>query len=222
MIRIENLTKQFHGEGETVTVLSGLAMHVQEKTIVSVEGASGEGKSTLLNIIGTVDQATTGSVMVSNREVTSMSEREKEQFRAHELGFIFQHHYLLPDFTILENAMMPLLIQRNSIANAALEAERVLAMVGLAHRLQHFPSQVSGGEMARAGVARALVGGKKLILADEPTGNLDKANSDRLADLLWQLQGDLGFTLVIVTHDPELAARVPIRHKIASGRLTRL
>ncbi|MCB1306755.1 MAG: ABC transporter ATP-binding protein, partial [Leptospiraceae bacterium] len=190
--------------------------------IVSVEGASGEGKSTLLNIIGTMDVATSGTIRVGEHEITRMNEREKENFRAAELGFIFQHHYLLPDFTVLENVMMPLLIQRAPVRSSRDVAARMLDMVGLSHRLEHFPGQISGGEMARAGVARALVGDKKLILADEPTGNLDKNNSDRLAELLWRLQSELSFTLLIVTHDRDLAERVPVRHRLASGSLQRI
>ena len=151
-----------------------------------------------------------------------MPEREQERFRSRSLGLIFQHHYLLPDFTVLENVMMPLLIQRRPPAQCREEALESLRLVGLEHRLEHFPGQISGGEMARAGVARALVGGKKLILADEPTGNLDRRNSEKLAELLWRLQSELGFTLMIVTHDSELAARVPVRWRLVNGALERI
>lgn len=219
MIEIRGLSKQYGGEGETVTVFDGLDFRAAAGSIASVEGASGEGKSTLLNIIGSIDSASAGEVRVEGRDVTRMSEREKEAFRAERVGLIFQHHYLLPDFTVLENAMMPMLIQRRPAPEARREAEEKLELVGLGHRLRHFPSQISGGEMARAGVARALAGGKRLLLADEPTGNLDKSNSDRLADLLWRLQGELNFTLLIVTHDMDLAARVPNRWRLKAGRL---
>lgn len=219
MIEIRGLTKQYRGETETITVLQNLDFVVPAASIVSVEGASGEGKSTLLNIIGSIDAPSSGVVRVAGRDIAGYTEREKEDFRATTVGLIFQHHYLLPDFTVIENAMMPLLILRRPVQEARREAEQSLALVGLSHRLEHYPAQISGGEMARAGVARALVGGKKLILADEPTGNLDKHNSDRLAELLWRLQGELGFTLVIVTHDMELAARVPLRHRLKEGRI---
>ncbi len=219
LIEIRNLIKEYRGEGETVRVLDGLDMDIYHGQIISVEGASGVGKSTLLHIIGTIDTHTSGDVYFEKRNITSMSEYEKEQFRASDLGFIFQHHYLLPDFTILENAMMPGLIQRTSFLQASREAKEMLGYVGLSHRLNHYPSQVSGGEMARAGVARALIGGKKLILADEPTGNLDKHNSDRLADLLWKLQEELKFTMLMVTHDRELATRVPHRYRLLEGKL---
>ena len=148
-----------------------------------------------------------------------MSERQKENFRAEHVGLIFQHHYLLPDFTVLENVIMPLWIQRRNVARSAESAVAMLKNVGLSHRLHHYPSQISGGEMARAGVARALVGGKKLILADEPTGNLDRDNSEKLADLLWNLQSELGFTMLIVTHDRDLARRVPRRFRLKEGHL---
>ncbi len=219
VIRIRNLVKEYRGEGETVRVLDHLNMEVVRGSIVSVEGASGVGKSTLLHIMATVDSHTSGSVEVLGHKVTSMNVAEKERFRARALGFIFQHHYLLPDFTLVENVMMPMLIKGLSFREAARQANDMLGQVGLSHRSTHYPSQISGGEMARAGVARALVGGKELILADEPTGNLDKKNSDRLAELLWQLQQELQFTLLIVTHDRELAARVPIRYRLVGGIL---
>ncbi|MCB1173542.1 MAG: ABC transporter ATP-binding protein [Leptospiraceae bacterium] len=218
-IDIKQLVKEYHGEGDTVRVLDGLDLHVARASVLSVEGASGEGKSTLLNIIGTVDKATSGEIWIDESELTGMRPSEKELFRAQSLGFIFQHHYLLPDFTVLYNVMMPLLIQRKDRGWCRSEATRILERVGLAHRLDHYPNQISGGEMARVGVARALVGGKQLILADEPTGNLDKRNSDKLCDLLWELQAELGFTLLIVTHDMDVAARVPLRYRLANGTL---
>lgn len=218
-IDIENLVKEYRGEGETIRVLDNLEMQIQRGTIASVEGASGVGKSTLLNIIGTLDSHSTGKIKIEGQDVSLLSENAKEKFRADTLGFIFQHHYLLPDFTVLENVMMPLLIQRVSLLQASRESKEALDLVGLSHRLNHYPSQVSGGEMARAGVARSLVGGKKLILADEPTGNLDRENSDRLADLLWNLQSELKFTLLIVTHDRDLARRVPHRFRMQKGKL---
>lgn len=219
ILEIEGLVKEYRGEGETVRVLDGLDMIVPSGSIASVEGASGVGKSTLLNIIGTIDSHSEGKIIIQGRDVHAMNSAERENFRASSLGFIFQHHYLLPDFTVIENVMMPMLIQRKPVAQATEDARKALEMVGLGHRLNHYPSQVSGGEMARAGVARALVGNKKLILADEPTGNLDRANSDRLADLLWELQKTMGFTLLMVTHDQDLASRVPLRYRLEGGKL---
>lgn len=218
IVETHNLSKEYRGEGETVRVIDDLDLVVYEKDMVCVEGASGVGKSTLLHVLGTMDSAT-GAAFVLGRDVLKMSEPEKEMFRARDLGFIFQHHYLLPDFTVLENVMMPLLIQGESFAVADQMSREMLGHVGLGHRLSHFPSQVSGGELARTGVARALVGGKKLILADEPTGNLDKKNSDHLAELIWKLHDELGFTLILVTHDTDLAARLPVRYRMTQGRL---
>lgn len=218
IVEVKDLVKEYRGEGETVRVIDGLSLSVEQGGMVAVQGASGVGKSTLLHIIGTMDSGT-GSVRVLGRDVMRMSEPEKEKFRARDLGFIFQHHYLLPDFTLHENVMMPLLIQGEPFARAQDIAADMLGSVGLSHRLSHFPGQVSGGELARTGVARALVGGKRLILADEPTGNLDKKNSDHLADLIWKLHAEMGFALILVTHDTDLASRMPVRYRMSQGRL---
>ncbi len=218
IVETRGLNKEYRGEGETVRVIDNLDLIVYSGDMVCVEGASGVGKSTLLHVIGTMDSAT-GQALVLGQDVLRMSEPEKERFRARDLGFIFQHHYLLPDFTILENVMMPLLIQGEGFARAEGLAREMLGHVGLGHRLSHFPSQVSGGELARTGVARALVGGKRLILADEPTGNLDKKNSDHLAELIWKLHDELHFTLILVTHDTDLASRLPVRYRMTQGRL---
>lgn len=213
------MSKSYRGEGEIVHVIRELDLAVGAGEIVSVEGASGVGKSTLLHIVGSIDTPVEGKVRIFGEEITSMNERQKENFRAGNVGLIFQHHYLLPDFTVLENVIMPLWIQRKNVTRSTDNAIEMLKNVGLGHRLHHYPSQISGGEMARAGVARALVGGKKLILADEPTGNLDRDNSEKLADLLWQLQQELGFTMLIVTHDQDLARRVPRRYRLKEGHL---
>ncbi|MBU44858.1 MAG: lipoprotein-releasing system ATP-binding protein LolD [Spirochaetaceae bacterium] len=218
-IEIESMSKSYRGEGEIVHVIRDLDLTVPLGQIVSVEGASGVGKSTLLHIVGSIDTPVEGKVRIFGEEITSMTERQKENFRAANVGLIFQHHYLLPDFTVLENVIMPLWIQRKNVSKSTDNAIEMLKNVGLGHRLHHYPSQISGGEMARAGVARALVGGKKLILADEPTGNLDRDNSEKLADLLWKLQEQLGFTMLIVTHDQDLAARVPRRFRLKEGHL---
>ncbi len=218
-VEIKGLVKRFDTEGGSLTVLQGLDFSMASSGIALIEGASGSGKSTLLNIIATIDSPTAGSVVVGRQEITTLKERQKEDFRAWSLGLIFQHHYLLPDFTVLENTIMPMLIQHYSFAAAREEGCRMLEMVGLQDRLQHYPSQISGGEMARVGVARALVGKKRLILADEPSGNLDRENSNLLADLLWELQESLGFGLIIATHDLDLARRVKKRYKLIAGHL---
>lgn len=221
VIRIRQLSRFYESEGERVDVLNDLSLDIERGQILSVEGVSGAGKSTFLHVIGGIDRANSGSIEVFGKEVTSLSGAQIEQFRATTVGFIFQHHYLLPDFTVIENVMMPLWILRQPIAIIRQKAVAMLERVGLGHRLEHYPSQISGGEMARAGVARALVGDKSLILADEPTGNLDRANSEKLVDLLWQLQKELGFNMILVTHDMELAGRVPNRYRLRNGNLKR-
>lgn len=221
-IRVEGLAKEYRSESGVVSVLEDLHLVAPRGSVLSVEGASGSGKSTFLNILGTLDFASSGHIFLNDVDLSIMRERERERFRSTELGFVFQQHNLLPDFTVLENVMMPVLIQRRPRKEARREAEEKLQMVGLAHRLDHFPAQISGGELARAGVARALVGGKKMILADEPTGNLDRSNSEKLAELLFSLQKELGFTLLIVTHDSELASRVPLRYRLRTGRLEKI
>lgn len=219
ILEIRGLVKEYRGEGETIRVIDGLDLEIPRNSIASVEGASGVGKSTLLNIIGTIDHYDGGEIVIQGKRVDDLNGSAREYFRASTLGFIFQHHYLLPDFTVLENVVMPLLIQRKVMRTSLREATDALKLVGLGHRLNHYPSQISGGEMARAGVARALVGDKKLLLADEPTGNLDRGNSDKLADLLWKLQEEMGFTLLMVTHDQHLASRVPLRYQLEGGKL---
>lgn len=222
VIRVRDLSRHYASEGERVDVLRDLNMDVARGAILSVEGASGAGKSTFLHLLGAIDHPSSGSLEVFGHDLTELSEADIERFRSTTVGFIFQHHYLLPDFTVLENVMMPLWILRGSVPDMRAKAIAMLERVGLGHRLNHYPSQISGGEMARAGVARALVGDKPLILADEPTGNLDRTNSEKLADLLWELQSEIGFNLIIVTHDMELARRVPHRHALRNGKLERI
>ncbi len=219
-VNVKGLEK-FYQVGESkYHILNELDFEVNAGEIVSVEGASGVGKSTLLNILGAMDGFDSGVVEVCGVSLKSLSEREKENFRAEKISFIFQQHLLLPDFTALENVMMPLLIAKLSSKEAKLRATEILAKVGLGERLHSFPSQLSGGESARVGVARALVGRKQLILADEPTGNLDRNNSRHLMDLIRDLQREFQFSLILVTHDMELASLAHRRNRIVSGKLT--
>lgn len=225
MVKLENIYKTYISEGEEIHVLNGVDLEVGKGEIISIEGASGSGKSTLLNIIGIIDKPDFGSLWIEDKKIDFNDKEALETIRALKIGFIFQHYYLLPDFTILENVMMPLWIMKkrkvhiNSIEE---DAKKMLDLVGLSHRIHHYPSQISGGEMARATVARALVGEKKLILADEPTGNLDKENSLKIIQLLWDLQKNLNFTLIIVTHDRELAERIPKRFKLENGKIKKI
>ncbi len=222
ILKLLNIYKTYTSEGDEVHVLKGIDLQIEEGSIVSIEGVSGSGKSTLLNIMGLIDKPNSGELWIEREKINFNDSQKLEQLRSTRIGFIFQHYYLLPDFTILENVLIPLWImnKKNSkIKNSVQKAKEILDMVGLSHRLNHFPSQISGGEMARATVARALVGKKKIILADEPTGNLDKENSNKIINLLWNLQKELNFTLVIVTHDQEISRRIPIRYRLDDGKL---
>jgi lipoprotein-releasing system ATP-binding protein len=220
IIKIQNLYKSYSTQEKSISILSGLDMNVGESELVSVEGASGVGKSTLLNILGAMDTFDTGTVEVCGEDMGKMSNSQKERFRAEKISFIFQRHLLLPDFTALENVMIPLLINKVSKGKAKQDAREILEKVGLGERVDSFPSQLSGGESARVGVARSLVCKKQLILADEPTGNLDKITSKNLMGLILQLKEELKFSMVIVTHDMEVASLSSHRNKIMNGKLT--
>lgn len=219
IVRVRNLRKSYTVADKKFEILHGLDMDVYSNEIVSVEGASGVGKSTLLNILGAMDSFDSGTVEVCGVDLGSLSEKQKEKFRGDKISIIFQQHLLLPDFNAIENVMIPLMIQGRSKNQSFQLAKDMLNKVGLGERLYSFPSQLSGGESARVGVARALVAGKKLILADEPTGNLDRENSRMLMDLIQKLQGEFLFSLILVTHDMELASMAHRRNKILNGVL---
>lgn len=219
LVSIKKLRKSYFISERGIPILSDIDFEVNSGEIVSVEGASGVGKSTLLNIIGALDEFDSGEVEVCEVNLGRISASEKEKFRAQKISLIFQHHLLLPDFTALENVSIPLLIMGMNPKKAKKEAADMLGRVGLSERLESFPSQLSGGESARVGVARALVAKKQLILADEPTGNLDRENSRNLMALILELQKEFNFSMILVTHDMELAAFASRRNKIISGTL---
>ncbi|WP_061224325.1 ABC transporter ATP-binding protein [Leptospira weilii] len=219
LIKVRNLVKNYHILDKEFKILDHLDLDVEEGEIVSVEGKSGIGKSTLLNILGSMDSSDAGEVNVCGVSLDQISETGKEKFRAEKVAFIFQHHLLLPDFTALENVSIPLLINGVQSGKARQLSIEMLDRVGLKDRHDNFPSQLSGGESARVGVARALVAGKKLILADEPTGNLDRENSRNLMALILELQKEFRFSMVIVTHDMELASLAHKRNQMAGGKL---
>ncbi|EQA63762.1 ABC transporter ATP-binding protein [Leptospira alexanderi] len=219
LIKVRNLVKNYHILDKEFKILDHLDLDVEEGEIVSVEGKSGIGKSTLLNILGSMDSSDAGEVNVCGVSLDQISETGKEKFRAEKVAFIFQHHLLLPDFTALENVSIPLLINGVQPGKARQLSIEMLDRVGLKDRHDNFPSQLSGGESARVGVARALVAGKKLILADEPTGNLDRENSRNLMALILELQKEFRFSMVIVTHDMELASLAHKRNQMAGGKL---
>lgn len=219
LVSIKNLRKSYFITDKGTPILSDIDLEIGIGEIVSVEGASGVGKSTLLNIIGALDDFDSGEVIVCDINLSKISASDKEKFRAQKISLIFQHHLLLPDFTALENVTIPLLIMGMNPKKAKKEATEILGKVGLSERLESFPSQLSGGESARVGVARALVAKKQLILADEPTGNLDRENSRNLMALILELQKEFNFSMILVTHDMELASFATRRNKIVSGNL---
>jgi len=192
---------------------------IQAGEMLAVEGASGAGKSTLLHILGTLERPTEGKVLFQGEDLSEQTEAELAELRNRRIGFVFQLHHLLPEFTALENALMPGLIQGLTLKQAAKDAERILVELGLQDRLQHKPGQLSGGEQQRVAVARALMLNPKVILADEPTGNLDTQIGEEVHNLLLRINREQGITIIIVTHNPLLAARMTRRVRLADGRV---
>ena len=221
LIRAEGLGKVYgDGDRHRVEVLRDLDLSVVAGEKVVIVGQSGVGKSTLLHVLGALDRPTSGQVWFGSESLTAMSERDLAEFRNREIGFIFQFHHLLPDFTALENTMMPGLIRGLSWSDAEARARGVLTQVGLSHRLDHKPGELSGGEQQRVAVARAVVLSPRAVLADEPTGNLDPATADEVHELLMDLNRTRGITLVIVTHNDRLAALADRTLRLQSGRLS--
>ena len=201
MVDVKNVVKKF----DSLEVLKGVDLHVNPQEIVSIMGPSGAGKTTLLQIIGTLDRPTSGSVVVNGVDVLSLNEKKLSAFRNSEIGFVFQFHQLLPEFSAVENIMMPALIADNNFKKAKKHAMELLEYLGLENRANHKPSELSGGEKQRVAVARALINSPALILADEPSGSLDSQNKKDLHSLFVNLRKDIGQNNLIVTHDNELA-----------------
>jgi lipoprotein-releasing system ATP-binding protein len=218
LIRVDGLAKSYT-EGHQVDVLEDLDLEVQRGESITIVGQSGVGKSTLLHILGTLDHPTAGSVLFDGVDVFGLSEREQAAFRNREIGFIFQFHHLLPDFTALENVMMPAMIRGLPAPAAAEQARTVLEQVHLGNRLEHKPGELSGGEQQRVAVARAIVQSPRAVFADEPTGNLDPATGSEVHTLLLDLNRRHGITLVIVTHNDELSRMVDRTMRLENGRL---
>jgi len=216
---IAGLHKSYFLDGKRIDVLRGVDLTLREGELVSLTGASGVGKSTFLHVLGTLDAPTQGSLRFEGRDVTAMDEGELARFRNASLGFVFQFHYLLPEFSALENVMMPALIQRLSYPEAKGRAERLLADVGLKDRAAHRPGELSGGEQQRVALARALVMHPRLLLADEPTGNLDPATGEGIHQLLVELNKKQGIAAVVVTHNEKLAQSLPRRFRLIGGQV---
>jgi lipoprotein-releasing system ATP-binding protein len=220
LLKVTNIVKNYVSGEETLNILKGINFEINEGISAAISGRSGSGKSTLLNIIGGLDSADEGSILIGNDEITSLSEKELSVYRSKRIGFIFQFHYLLKDFTALENVMLPAYIAGIKKKDAMDTAMSLLADVKLDDRRGHFPSQLSGGERQRVAVARSMVNDPALILADEPTGNLDPQNSELVAQLLYEGAQKRGKTLIVVTHDRNVAARASIRLLLENGQLT--
>lgn len=219
LIEAQNLHKTYGDAADRVEVLKGVDFSVQEGEAVAVLGASGAGKSTLLHLLGTLDKPTEGRVTFEGSDLFELSDAELSRFRNRTMGFVFQFHHLLPMLSARENVMLPLLIGGEDKREAGRRAEAMLAGVGLSHRLQHKPSELSGGEQQRVAIGRALIAGPRVLFADEPTGNLDSRTGEEVADLLMKLQQELKMTLVVVTHNDRLAQRLPRNVRMKDGRV---
>ena len=215
MIQINGLEKKYG----TLQVLKGINLEIADRSVISIVGASGAGKSTLLHIIGTLDQPTKGTVLIDNTDLYSLSDKKLAQYRNQNIGFIFQFHHLLPEFTAVENVALPALIAGLSHAEAFQRAKELLDFLKLGERLTHKPSQLSGGEQQRVAVARALANNPKLVLADEPSGNLDTANARQLHQLFLDLRDEFGQTFVVVTHNTDLAKLADKTIEMKDGRI---
>ncbi|MEC4714755.1 MULTISPECIES: lipoprotein-releasing ABC transporter ATP-binding protein LolD [unclassified Cocleimonas] len=220
VIECENLTKRFKEGKLDVEVLKGISLDISAGEKIAIVGSSGSGKSTLLHILGGLDLPTEGNVHVMGKNIAKLSDKERGDLRNQSLGFIYQFHHLLPEFTALENVAMPLLIRGLSTTESSSKASEILNKVGLSERLSHKPGQLSGGERQRAAIARALVTNPNAVLADEPTGNLDHKTALQIFDLMQSLNQEMQTAFVIVTHDMQLAEKMDKIYSLVDGRLS--
>jgi lipoprotein-releasing system ATP-binding protein len=219
VLEARDVGKQFQQGPVTLDVLNSVNVAILAGERLSIVGASGSGKTTLLQILGGLDKPSRGTVLVDGKDIHSLSEKERGELRNHAIGFVYQFHHLLPEFSALENVAMPLLVRRMNTGEAKDRASEILKRVGLGERLTHRPHQLSGGERQRAAVARALVTQPKLVMADEPTGNLDGKNAEGVFELMLELNRERRTSLVIVTHDLRIAARMDRALEIENGSL---
>ena len=219
-LSIRNVFKSYFLHGKRIDVLRDLSLDIAKGELVSLVGPSGAGKSTFLHVLGTLDAPAAGEVLFEGNSVFAMNDARIADFRNRTIGFVFQSHYLLPEFTALENVAMPALIQRADRAKTYAEARKLLERVGLGSRVDHRPGELSGGEAQRVALARALVLQPAILLADEPTGNLDPATGEGIHQLLREVNRDLGITAVVVTHNETLARSMPRRLRLAGGQVT--
>ncbi len=203
VIRTLNLRKVYLLENEKVEALKGINISVKQGEMIALMGPSGSGKSTMLHLLGGIDKPTDGKVFIKNKDIFSLNDKELSIFRNKHIGFVFQFHYLLPEFTVLENVMLPVQIYNRKGAKE--KAEKILRLLGLDHRLHHKPAQISGGEQQRTAIARAVVNEPDIILADEPTGNLDSENAKKVMEIFKKMNKENNVSIIIATHDPEVA-----------------
>jgi lipoprotein-releasing system ATP-binding protein len=218
-VEIRQLFKSYWLHGKRIDVLRGVSVEIERGELVSLVGASGAGKSTFLHVVGTLDAPAAGEVRVDGQDLFALGDADQARFRNRTIGFVFQSHYLLPEFTALENVAMPALIQRMERTEALRRARALLERVGLAARVDHRPGELSGGESQRVALARALVLEPALLLADEPTGNLDPLTGEGIHQVLREVNRDLGITAVVVTHNEALARSMPRRLRLAGGQV---
>lgn len=221
-LEARSISKSFQQGSKRIDVLSDVSLILAPGQSMAIVGASGAGKSTLLHILGGLDRPDSGEVLVEEKSLWAMNESTRGTMRNRTMGFVYQFHHLLPEFTALENVAMPLLIRGETAAVASRRASELLGRVGLEHRLEHKPGELSGGERQRAAVARALVGGPRVVLGDEPTGNLDERTADHVYNLMLELNRELQTSLLLVTHDKRLAARMDRQLELHLGQVRSL